>query len=85
MRKMIGAVLCVVAFVGCGGPLESDGTEVGTAQQGLGDRGSVAGPLETRPQLNPDILLNPQEAVVRAPAFQDLQHVTDPLHANPRH
>ena len=82
MKKLIGAVLCVVALVGCGGPLEADGTEVGTSQQAVD---GVAGPLEPQRKIDPNILRNPQEAVLRAPAFQEQWHVTDPLHANPCH
>ena len=50
-----------------------------------GDRAGVLPVGQTQPQLNTELLRNPQEAVVRAAAFQELQHVTDPLHANPCH
>ena len=84
MKKMIGAALCVVALVGCGGPLEGEGAETGTTQQAvLTNMEGVPGPGGSQLQVNP--LRNPQEAVVRAPAFQEQQHVTDPLHANPCH
>ena len=85
MKKIIGAALCVVALVGCGGPLEGDGTEPGTSQQALVNTDGVAAPPGTLPQLNTTLVRNPQEAVLRAPAFQDQQHVTAPLHANPCH
>ena len=85
MKKIIGAVLCVVALVGCGGPLEGDGTDVGTSQQALLNADGVAAPPGTLPTINQNAVRNPQEAVVRVQAFQELQHVTDPLHANPCH
>lgn len=86
MKKIVGAVLCVVALVGCGGPLEGDGTEVGASQAALlTEKTGVAQPGQVLPQVNQNLIKNPQEAVLRAAAFQTLDHVTDPLHANPCH
>jgi hypothetical protein len=85
MKKLIGAALLVVALVGCGGPLEGDdAAATGSTQQGLiGNLEGIPNGSDG-PTLNA-VVNNPIQNVVRVPAFQERMHVTDPLHANPRH
>ena len=77
MKKVLGAAVLALALGGCGVPMEGEDAETGTAQQELD---STAGPRATTPQLNKDLLKNPQDAVVRAPTFQTQMHLTDPIH-----
>ena len=82
MIKMMTAVVCLVALVGCGGPMtdESTGQTVGTSQQQLTRLEAPATPSDRGGRvMNGNMFRNPQEAVLLAPAFQEQQHLTNPF------
>ena len=79
MKKVLGAAVLAMALVGCGGPLEDDGTDATGAQRQELDLGTPQQRAAT-PTLNKDLIRSPQEAVVNAPAFQTQMHLHDPIH-----
>ena len=83
MMKMMAAAVCLVALVGCGGPLEDESTAptTGSAKQEVLNLEGLPSPSDKGGLVvNTALLQNPQERVIRAPAFQDQQHLTNPFH-----
>ena len=81
MSKLFGAAVLVLALAGCGGPLEDDGTDAtGAAQQAVFDSAPAPKTPSETPTLNTSLLRSAQESTVGAKAFQERQHLTNPLH-----
>ncbi len=78
MKKVLGAAALAMVLVGCGGPLEDDGTDATGAQRQELDL--VPGARATEQKLNTELLRSPQENVVNAPAFQTRMGLHDPIH-----
>lgn len=80
MKKVLSAAVVALALVGCGGPLEDDGTDAtGAQRQEVLD--APVPPRADAPKVNKDLIKNPQELVVRAPAFQEQMHLNNPIHS----
>jgi hypothetical protein len=82
MKKVLGAAVLAMALVGCGGPLEDDGTDATGAKKQEIDL--VPGTKVGAPTVNKDLIRSPQEAVVNAPAFQTQMGLHDPIHGGCR-
>ena len=79
MKKLLGAAVLVLAMSGCGGPLQDDGTDVtGATRQEISKTDAPRSPNQA-PELNPELWRSAQEQLVRMPAFQEQQHLTDPI------
>ena len=77
MTKLLGAAVLALALVGCGGPLEDDGTDAtGAARQELL---KPDGPRSEVPAVN-KTLRDCQADLVRIPEFQERMHLTNPIH-----
>ena len=84
MKKIIGAVMCVVVLSGCGGPLEDEGTApaVGSAQQQVVTPRDLV-PVNRAPQLNTNLVRAGLPDGIRLLQFQEQQGISDPVHRPP--
>lgn len=81
MTKLLGAAVLVLAMTGCGGPLEDDGTDAtGAARQEVIKGDSAPKTPTEAPEIDMSLLRSPQENLVLRKAFQERQHLTNPIH-----